>query len=132
MKIHTFFILMLILLLWAIMPVSAIIVSDATIELEDDNSGIITVAYKLSDHENEILSTECVETLDLAKEFLGLTNDGSGAYSFTEENMTQYADMNGQPVLLLHGFYFDWFDWRTNNTLVAEYPRLALLGPVKN
>ncbi|MBN1166893.1 MAG: hypothetical protein JXA44_07145 [Methanospirillaceae archaeon] len=112
-----------------IMPVSALSITGATIELADDNSGIITATYKLSNHEIAIVSSECAGVLRMANSLLGLDEHGTGTWSFTVNNMTQYADMNGQPVLLLHGFYFDRFDWRTNKTLIGEYPRLALIQP---
>ncbi len=111
------------------LPVSALSVTEASIDLADDNSGTITATYKLSDHEIAILSSESAGVLRMANTLLGLDENGSGTWSFTVNNMTQYADMDGQPVLLLHGFYFDRFDWRTNNTLIKDYPRLALIQP---
>jgi len=129
MKIKWFFILVVCVLLWMITPVPAVSISDATIELSNDNSGLITIHYTLSDHEKEILSSDSEENLTLVKEVLGLDENGSGTYSFKENNMTQWAEMDGKKVLLLYGFYFDRFNWRNDKALVAEYPRIALFSP---
>jgi len=129
MKTKMSIILIIIFSIWVIMSVPAVTISDATIRLGNDNGGTISVNYKLSDHDIRVLSSEKKATMTLAKGLLGLNEDGSGTYSFTENNMTQWADMNGQRVLLFSGFYFDKYDWRTDNTLISEYPRLAVINP---
>ncbi len=123
-------IIILLCSLFLLIPtVMAIEIKDVTINLSDDNSGEITMQYQLSDREMNFLKSDKEEVNQFASTFFGLNEDGSGLYSSREENMTQWAEMNGSRVLLLHGFYFDEYDLTKDKSLLNISPNIAFFTP---
>lgn len=106
-------IIFMILVSLTVTSVSGINIDLLSMKLNDDSSANVTIDFILSDRDNDILQyLPKILYNELIQNF-AINNENKGTYEFKAENITSISELNGSKVLLLPGFYFEDYDWRS-------------------